>query len=162
MLKPSDTTELIAVLITSPRQCQSPRRSSLQLYETPDPDVLLLQSLPAMGAKTFSELLRWVHCYNVTLIFKHFHSKTLLRFDIVKYGHFKDLCHMCSFKSIELTRSATLHRPSESWSKDSTVSTPGEQEQAFSSRRSEFLRASFVATSKPAGQLSSGTPNKPW
>lgn len=66
------------------------------------------------------------------------------------------------FKSKELTRSATLHKPSESWSKDSTVSTPGEQVQALSSRRSVFLRASFVATSKPAGLLSSGTPNKPY
>ncbi len=61
-----------------------------------------------------------------------------------------------------LTRSATLHKPSESWSKDSTVSTPGGPEQAFPSKRSVFFRAALVAAWKPSGQLSSGTPNKPW
>lgn len=68
---------------------------------------------------------------------------------------------LSTFGVVKLTRSATLHKPSESWSKDSTVSTPGEQEQAFPTRRSVFLRAVSVAAWKPAGQLSSGTPNKP-
>lgn len=68
---------------------------------------------------------------------------------------------MVFFFGVALTRSATLHKPSESWSKDSTVSTPGGQEQAFSTSLCVFFRAVFVATWKPAGQLSSGTPNKP-
>lgn len=73
----------------------------------------------------------------------------------------ENVMHTVLTAHAELTRSATLHNPSESWSKDSTVSTPGGQVQAFSSRCSAFLRAVFVATWKPAGQLSSGTPNKP-
>lgn len=156
--------------------------SSLQLYEILDLDVPLLQSLPEIGAKmrvyfldhgppiihllTHLDLfIVHIHNYNFHTISVKGNSYTLGWKVWSLKRSVQYLCVVCFVfykKTIELTRSATLHKPSESWSKDSTVSTPGEQEQAFSSRRPVFLRASFVATSKPAGQLSSGTPNKPW
>lgn len=71
------------------------------------------------------------------------------------------LCKLWFEAWLQLTRSATLHRPLDSWSKHWTVSTPGGEEQALSSRSSVLCRAAPVATWKPAGQVSSGTPNNP-
>lgn len=61
-----------------------------------------------------------------------------------------------------VTRSATLHKLSESLSKVSTVTRPGGVLQAFSTSRSVSCRAFSWITSNPSVQLNSGTPNKPY
>lgn len=60
-----------------------------------------------------------------------------------------------------ITKSATLQRLSESWSKVSTVRAPGGLLQAVSTNCSVSLSARCWATSKPAGVLNPGTPNNP-
>ncbi len=60
------------------------------------------------------------------------------------------------------TRSATLHKLSDSWSNVSTVTAPGGCVQALWTRNSASLRAWCWAIWKPAGPLSSDTPNRPW
>ena len=61
-----------------------------------------------------------------------------------------------------LTKSATLHKASESSSKRSTVCGPGGREQARATSCSVLLRALSWATRKPSGALSAGTPKRPW
>lgn len=86
------------------------------------------------------------------MFFLKYHSST---FDLFQ------LCCKVPFVGVGLTRSATLHSSSDSWSKHSTVPTPAGEEQACPTRRSVFLNAVFAATWNPSGELSSGTPNKP-
>lgn len=61
-----------------------------------------------------------------------------------------------------LTRSATLHKESESSSKMSTVRGPGGVAHTRRTSCSVFLRAFSWATRNPSGALSSGTPKRPW
>lgn len=64
--------------------------------------------------------------------------------------------------STSLTRSATLHKESESSSKMSTVCGPGGVAHTRCTSCSVLLRAFSWATRNPSGALSSGTPKRPW